>query len=307
MSYCQINKICIVMQQDNMIAGIRFGKTGKIYHFDAAHIQDIRIGDAVVVDTARGNQIGWVAMLVSNVSLDEGEVLKPIVRLANAQDLAQQQILKVREKALVEFCRIKVVENKLVGVKIVDAEFSFDGVRLLIMYTVESEEKIDLKVIKQDVQQIYNGTQIELKQIGPRDMAKCMGGLGACGLENRCCSTFLCDFNSISIRMAKEQGISLTPGEITGICGRLRCCLSYEYDHYLAAKEGMPKRKKMVKTPSGVGKVIDIAPLSGTVIVDIPEVGTRSFHKDEVNVIESEAQEPRKPQQTHQPAKSGKS
>ena len=270
-----------------MIAGIRFTKVGKIYHFDLANNQDVRIGDALVVDTARGIQLGWIAELLENYEAKEGEEIKPVLRIATAQDLVQRQDWKSREEAINEFCRAKIRDLRLSGVKIVDSEFSLDGNRLVILYNIENDEKIDLKVIRQEVQRTYSGTQIELRQIGPRDMAKCMGGMGACGLENRCCSSFLCDFSSISIRMAKEQGISLTPGEITGICGRLRCCLSYEYETYIEARMGLPKRKKMVKTPDGIGKVIDVAPLSKMIYVSLPEIGMRSYHTDDLEVLDT--------------------
>src|SRR5512147_1999336 len=184
-------------------------------------------------------------------------------------------------------CRARASELKLEGVKIVAAEYNYDGSRLSFLFSTESEEKVDLKSLKRDMQNIYLTAHIELRQIGPRDVAKIIGGMGACGIETRCCSKFLTDFSPISIKMAKEQGISLTPSEITGMCGRLRCCLIYEYEQYVEARKQLPKRNKRVVTPKGEGKVMDVLPLSGKVIVAIenPE-GERptwiTFDKEEI-------------------------
>ncbi|MFZ5858906.1 MAG: PSP1 domain-containing protein, partial [Chloroflexota bacterium] len=158
-------------------------------------------------------------------------------------------------------------ELDLQGVKIVAAEYNYDGSRLVFLFSTETEEKVDLKSLKRDMQKKYPSSQVEMRQIGPRDVAKLLGGMGACGLETRCCSKFLTDFSPISIKMAKEQGISLTPNEITGMCGRLRCCLVYEYEQYVAARKELPKRNKRVVTPRGEGKVVDVLPMSNQVLV----------------------------------------
>jgi cell fate regulator YaaT (PSP1 superfamily) len=151
------------------------------------------------------------------------------------------------------------------------------------------------------MQKLYPRSQIEMRQIGPRDVAKILGGMGACGLETRCCSKFLTDFSPISIKMAKEQGISLTPSEITGMCGRLRCCLIYEYEQYVEARKQLPKRNKRVVTPNGEGKVVDVAPLSGMVTVMFEGEGRSSFqtfHRDliqpwdELEALRSKAEGP---------------
>jgi cell fate regulator YaaT (PSP1 superfamily) len=168
----------------------------------------------------------------------------------------------------------------------------------MILFSSESDDKVDLKSLKQDMQRMYSPAQVELKQIGPRDVAKMFGGMGACGLENRCCSRFLTEFSSISIKMAKEQGISLTPTEITGMCGRLRCCLIYEYELYVAARQQLPKRNKRVITPQGEGRVVDIIPLREMVLVELPEIGVRQFTKeecqpaDELDALTQKAQNP---------------
>jgi cell fate regulator YaaT (PSP1 superfamily) len=164
-------------------------------------------------------------------------------------------------------CRARASELNLTDVKIIAAEYNYDGSRLNFLFSTESEEKVDLKSLKRDMHELYPNTHIDMRQIGPRDVAKLIGGMGACGIETRCCSKFLTEFSPISIKMAKEQGISLTPNEITGMCGRLRCCLIYEYEQYVAARKELPKRNKRVVTPKGEGKVIDVLPMNNRVMV----------------------------------------
>ena len=264
------------------IVGVRFSKVGKIYHFDASDFVEVKNGDAVVVETARGWQLGEIAQLVDAETAGIEGSIKPIARMATPRDLLLRKLWQVRELDVVETARKRAEELRLTAVKIVQAEYSFDGARLSILYSSEGDEKVDLKSLRQDMQKIYAPSQVELHQIGPRDVAKIMGGMGACGLETRCCSAFLTDFNSISIRMAKEQGISLSPTEITGMCGRLRCCLIYEYQTYIELRKELPKRGKQIMTPLGEGKVIDVSPLSGKVRVDIPETGIREFTTEEL-------------------------
>jgi cell fate regulator YaaT (PSP1 superfamily) len=157
---------------------------------------------------------------------------------------------------------------------------------LSILFSSETEDKVDLKSLRNDMQKAFGPSQVELRQIGPRDVAKLLGGMGACGLETRCCSKFLTDFNSISIRMAKEQGISLTPSEITGMCGRLRCCLIYEYQTYCDCRAQLPKRNKRVVTPDGEGKIINLLPLQLSVMVDVVDLGVRTYSKDDIRLAE---------------------
>lgn len=265
------------------IVGVRFSKVGKVYHFDASKLQSVKTGDSVVVETARGWQLGEVAQVLDPKSGRVEGDMKSVSRLATPRDLLLRKLWQVRELDVVESAKKRAEELRLNNVKIVLAEYSFDGSRLAIMFSSESEDKVELKSLRQDMQKLFAPTQVELRQIGPRDVAKIIGGMGACGLEKRCCSAFLTDFSSISIRMAKEQGISLSPTEITGMCGRLRCCLIYEYDTYAEMRKGLPKRGKRVATPAGEGKVIDVSPLQGTVRVDIPEVGVREFTREELS------------------------
>jgi len=264
-----------------LIVGVRFAQIGKIYHFDATSTPEIKAGDRVIVETSRGKQLGEVTQLIKN-PVAQAEGWKPIERLATARDLVLRRTWAQKELEAMIACRERATQIKLRGIKILAAEFSFDGTRLTLMFSSENEEKADLKSLRHDMQKQYQSSQVEMRQIGPRDVAKMLGGMGACGLETRCCSKFLTEFSPISIKMAKEQGISLTPQEITGMCGRLRCCLVYEYEQYAAARKELPKRNKHVVTPLGEGKVIDVSPLLMTVRVEMPEGITREFSRDEI-------------------------
>jgi cell fate regulator YaaT (PSP1 superfamily) len=270
------------------IYGIRFSKIGKVYHFDASHLLELKVGEHVIVETTRGRQIGEVVQQVANpVRPPEGN-WKPVERRASAADLLLRQSWVQKQTAAMIECRARASELKL-AVKIVTAEYSFDGSRLTLMFATENDEKdekVDLKSLRKDMQKTFSETLVEMRQIGPRDVAKMLGGMGACGLESRCCSQFLTEFSPISIKMAKEQGISLTPSEITGMCGRLRCCLIYEYEQYVAARKELPKRNKRVISPEGEGKVIDVYPLRNAVLVELPAKNPqerslwKEFHRD---------------------------
>lgn len=270
------------------IYGIRFSKIGKIYHFDAAHLPELKVGEHVIVETTRGRQIGEVIQQIADPSPPPDGNWKPIERRASAADLLLRQNWAQKQTAAMIECRARAAELKL-AVKIVSAEYSFDGSRLTFMFATENDEKdekVDLKSLRKDMQKMFSETQVEMRQIGPRDVAKMLGGMGACGLETRCCSKFLTEFSPISIKMAKEQGISLTPSEITGMCGRLRCCLIYEYEQYVAARKELPKRNKRVISPEGEGKVIDVYPMRNAVMVELPAKNPqerplwKEFHRD---------------------------
>lgn len=266
------------------IVGVRFNPIGKIYHFDSGKIDDLTNGDYVVVETSRGKQLGQVTQIIQDPGTPPEGGWKTIERRANPRDLVTRQTWQSQEAEVVEFVRGRSRELHLSGVKIISSEYSFDGSRLTVFFSTETEEKADLKSLRQDTQRKYAPAQIDLRQIGPRDVAKNLCGIGACGLEKRCCCQFLSEFSSISIRMAKEQGISLTPGEITGMCGRLRCCLAYEFEQYSEARSHLPKRNKEVTTPVGIGKVIDVRPLQEMILVEVPEVGYREFHISELTI-----------------------
>ncbi len=252
--------------QPNII-GVRFTRIGKIYHFDSGSLPDLKAGDQVIVDTSRGKHLGQIVQVLAEPPSQPEGGWKTVERLATPRDLLLQQSWQSKQTEAMINCRARAAELKLQGIKIVAAEYNFDGSRLTLLFSTDSDEKPDLKSLRKDMQGMYPASQVELRQIGPRDVAKLLGGMGACGLETRCCSQFLTDFSPISIKMAKEQGISLTPTEITGMCGRLRCCLIYEYEQYAAARQQLPKRNKRVVTPRGEGKVIDVLPMSSKVMV----------------------------------------
>jgi cell fate regulator YaaT (PSP1 superfamily) len=271
---------------DKTIIGVRFTKIGKIYHFDSTAIPDVGIGERVIVDTSRGRHLGEVMQVLPEPPAAPEGGWKSVERRATPRDLLLQQSWQAKQTEAMINCRARASELGLTEVKIVAAEYNYDGSRLAFMFSTDSEEKVDLKSLKKDMQRLHPNTQIEMRQIGPRDVAKLIGGMGACGIEMRCCSKFLTDFSPISIKMAKEQGISLTPNEITGMCGRLRCCLIYEYEQYVEARKQLPKRNKRVVTPKGEGKVIDVLPLSNKVVVAIEGEEQRAqwftFDRDDI-------------------------
>ena len=280
------------------IIGVRFSKVGKIYYFDASGYDGVQLQDHVIVETSRGLQLGEIVMFVQDRPQTQETTIKAITRMATPRDLVLRQTWQQKEGDVVLAAQNRVRELKLEGVKIVGAEYSFDGLRLAILYTTESEDKVDLKSLRQDMQRAYGPSQVELRIIGPRDVAKMLCGMGACGIESRCCSRFLSEFSSISIRMAKEQGISLTPTEITGMCGRLRCCLIYEYEQYVLARQELPKRNKRVITPKGEGKVLDVSPIRRAIYVELAD-GTRQEFladdlqpADELEALQKKAESP---------------
>ena len=270
------------MESNPFIVGIRFQKVGKLYHFDASANRDLVTGDFVIVETSRGKQLGQIIQIVQNPQPPPEGSWKTIQRKASPQDLVLRQTWQQKELEVTITCRAKAAELHVKDVKFVTSEFSFDGSRLSIFYSNEAGEKMELKDLRRVMQRIYPQNQVEFHVLGPRDVAKVLGGMGACGLENRCCSAFLTEFSPISIKMAKEQGISLTPTEITGMCGRLRCCLVYEYEQYVEARKQLPKRGKRVVTPMGEGKVNDVFPLKGSVMVELDKGGYSEFMRHEL-------------------------
>ncbi len=269
-----------VSAREQVVVGVRFMPVGKIYHFDATAFPELRSGDRVIVNTARGRQIGQVVMF-DPPHADANGSLKPIERIAGNRDLAVKHYWDSRSPEALVIAREKAQASG-VPVKIVKADYTLDGSRLSFQYTAD-DDKPALGSLQDDIQRSFKA-RVELRQIGPRDAAKIIGGGGACGLNTRCCSMFLTEFSPISIKMAKEQGISLNPAEITGMCGRLRCCLIYEYEQYVAARKSLPKRGKDVGTPHGVGKVLDILPLKDSAVVLVGE--TRyEVHRDDIQPL----------------------
>jgi cell fate regulator YaaT (PSP1 superfamily) len=198
--------------------------------------------------------------------------MKPVLRKATPRDLVMKQVWEAKELDALISCREKAQQFNIKDAKFVKAEYSFDGSWLTIQYTTENK-KLNVKGLQKSISDAYD-VRVEMRPIGPRDVAKILGGHGACGAP-RCCSTFLTEFSPVSIRMAKEQGISLSPQEITGMCGRLRCCLVYEYEQYVEARKQLPKMGKRIGTPHGEGKVIDVRALRESVVVEVGEERNR--------------------------------
>ena len=269
------------------IVGIRFHGGGKTYHFDASSCPDIQKRDYVIVETSRGQQLGQVVSFLDPQNKKEERNWKPILRPASSRDLVLRQILEKKEQSVLESCREIARGEKLDEVKFVSAEYSLEGDNLVFLYCYEGKDDPDFGGFLSKVKKKNPKTNVELRRIGPRDTAKIIGGMGACGREIRCCTEFMTEFIPISIKMAKEQGISLAPTEITGMCGRLRCCLMYEHEQYLEAKKTLPKQGKMVTTPRGEGKVIRLNPLSQKVSVDLGEGVIQDFDPDEVERLHS--------------------
>ncbi|MCM3639430.1 MULTISPECIES: PSP1 domain-containing protein [Bacillales] len=235
------------------VVGVRFKKAGKIYYFDPLDYP-LTVGDYVIVETARGIEYGKVASSVREV--DENDVvlpLKKIIRKALVEDQIQVDENRADAEQAFGKCVEKIREHEL-EMKLVDVEYTFDRNKIVFYFTAEG--RVDFRNLVKDLAAIFR-TRIELRQIGVRDEAKMLGGIGPCG-RMLCCSTFLGDFEPVSIKMAKDQNLSLNPSKISGLCGRLMCCLKYENDEYEEAKALMPDIGERVQTPEGPGKVVGL-------------------------------------------------
>lgn len=269
------------------IIPIKFKATGKTYFFDPLQF-DIKKGDRVIVETSRGVEIGTAVSGIREI--DEAEMhttLKGVTRPANERDLARDSENKRRQEEAFEICRKKIEAHKL-DMKLVEVEYTFDGSKILFYFTADG--RVDFRELVKDLANVFR-TRIELRQIGVRDEAKSMGSIGVCG-RSLCCSAWLDDFVSVSIKMAKEQGLSLNPSKISGACGRLMCCLKYEQDTYEELMRRMPRTEQKVKTPDGAGTVVSVNLLKGTVSVET-EQGAEKVIK-EYPVGEVKAVKPRK-------------
>lgn len=250
------------------VVGVRFKKAGKIYYFDPGELT-IPAGEFVIVETVRGIEYGKV--VIGNKQVDENDIvlpLKKVIRIADAKDkLIVEENKKAARKAY-DICLKKVEEHGL-EMKLVDVEYTFDRNKVIFYFTADG--RVDFRELVKDLAAIFR-TRIELRQIGVRDEAKMLGGIGPCG-RMLCCSTFLGDFEPVSIKMAKDQNLSLNPTKISGLCGRLMCCLKYENDEYETAKEQLPDLGEYVKTPHGLGKVIGLNILERVLQVELSEYG----------------------------------
>jgi cell fate regulator YaaT (PSP1 superfamily) len=235
------------------IVGIRFRPAGRIYHFDPQG-QTFTTGQYVIVETVRGTEAGRVVIAPKKVAeSDLSDPLKPVLRLATEEELRMMLSYKSKEKEALMLCAERIAQHKL-PMKLVEAEYTFDGSRLTFYFT--ADERVDFRTLVRDLAATFR-TRIELRQIGARDQAKLQGGVGICG-KTLCCSSWITEFGVVSIKMAKEQGLPLNPSKISGVCGRLLCCLAYENDNYIQAKQQMPQLGAILNTPSGPGKVVSI-------------------------------------------------
>ncbi|HOZ38714.1 MAG TPA: regulatory iron-sulfur-containing complex subunit RicT [Anaerolineaceae bacterium] len=261
--------------------GVQFKPIGKTYSFSLPQGLEVERDTLVVVNTVRGKQIGRVTTS-KLVQPENPSEVQPIERIANEEDLQRKAEISAKEEEVVKAVAKYLRDPGHEGVKVVDAEYSLDYSRLTIYLNYETTTDFNPRNFIRDVSHMFKDCRIEVRQVGPRDAAKSLSGIGSCGIEKRCCSRFLTEFSSISIKMAKSQDISLTPMEITGICGRLRCCLAYEHDAYEEARSKLPKKKKVVNTPLGEGKVLQVMPLRDSVLIELPEKGPREFTRTEL-------------------------
>ena len=233
------------------VIGVRFKKAGKIYYFSPADLK-IEKGNYVIVETARGIEFGECVVGIKEIKEEEiVSPLKNVIRIADEKDINKHKENKDKEEKALDICLKKIQEHKL-DMKLIDVEYTFDNNKVIFYFTADG--RVDFRELVKDLATIFK-TRIELRQIGVRDEAKMIGGLGPCG-RPMCCSTFLGDFASVSIKMAKEQNLSLNPTKISGICGRLMCCLNYEQSTYEDIRKRLPKVGAIVKTGNGTGPVV---------------------------------------------------
>lgn len=245
----------LAMSAENMvtIVGIRFRPAGRIYYFDPQGAS-YTTGQYVIVETVRGVEAGRVVLASKKIAeSDLSDPLKPVLRMASEDELRMMLSFKSKEKEALVQCAYHVGQHKL-PMKLVEAEYTFDGSRLTFYFT--ADERVDFRALVRDLAATFR-TRIELRQIGARDQAKLQSGVGPCG-KTLCCSSWISDFGVVSIKMAKEQDLPLNPSKISGVCGRLLCCLSYENENYIQAKQSMPQVGTYLDTPSGSGKVVSV-------------------------------------------------
>ena len=266
--------------ENTEIVGIRFKDAGKVYFFAPGAVK-VQPGDTVIVETARGTEYGFVA--VGNKYVPTSEIvppLRPIIRASTPDDRERYETNKKLEAQAFEICQQKIREHGL-EMKLIEAEYTFDNSKLLFYFS--AEVRVDFRELVKDLASVFR-TRIELRQIGIRDEAKMLGGLGVCG-RPFCCATFLSDFMQVSIKMAKEQNLSLNSSKISGTCGRLMCCLRYEHETYEEEIRRTPPVDSIVKTPEGTGVVVETSPLTGFIKVRIGDRQNetiKAFHRDQV-------------------------
>lgn len=268
------------------VVGVRFRSSGKMYYFEPGKSNPQK-GEFVIVETARGPEFGEVCLSKCGVNKKDVVLpLRPIIRIASKEDIIHNDENREKEKKALEICREKIANHKL-EMKLIDAQYAFDNSKLLFYFSAEG--RVDFRDLVKDLASVFH-TRIELRQIGIRDEARMLGGLGVCG-RPLCCATFLSDFAQVSIKMAKEQNLSLNSSKISGACGRLMCCLHYEAEVYSEEIKKTPANDFIVKTEDGIGTVIGSNPLAGTVRVilkDANDATPKQYHRDTVTVIGKE-------------------
>lgn len=263
-----------------VVVGVAFREAGKVYYFDPDSL-DLKVGDEVIVKTSQGLEFGEIVSPPEELPEDEIIIpLKKVVRKATDKDKKELQKNKEKEKEAFEVCEKKILERGL-PMKLVGVECTFDKKKLIFYFTADS--RIDFRDLVKDLASVFR-VRIEMKQIGVRDEAKLVGGLGMCG-RRLCCTLFLSDFEPVSIRMAKEQDLSLNPLKISGICGRLMCCLGYENEVYRDFKKRAPKKGTKVETSKGTGVIADYNVPKEKVIVEIGEGLRYEFSLDEIKIL----------------------
>jgi len=265
------------------VVGVRFRNSTKVYYFSPADVSDLEQGDYVIVETARGQAAGTITFSPREVPAKEipGQ-LKGILRRATAVDLTDMERYQQREKQALVRCRDKVAEFGL-PMKVIRAEYSFDGAYLTFFFA--AEKRVDFRALVKDLARTFKA-RIELRQVGVRDEVKLLGGYGLCGRPH-CCSTWMTEFKPISIRMAKQQDLPLSPMEISGVCGRLLCCLAYENDFYCEVKKRMPRPGSEVQTAQGSGHVVALNVLDESVDVRLADDTVHRFALHELQSSET--------------------
>lgn len=263
------------------VTGVKFHKDGRVYYF-ASNGLEPKVGEGVVVETAKGAEYGEVTFSCREIPEEQlVHPLKNVLRIATAEDKAQVEKNSEKEKKAFKVCEEKIAQYGL-DMKLTSAEYSFEGNKILFCFI--SENRVDFRELVRDLAATLHA-RIELRQIGVRDEARMLGGLGICG-QPFCCKQFLDDFQPVSIKMAKEQGLSLNPTKISGSCGRLMCCLKYEQNSYDYYSKLTPKVGSLVKTPFGTGEVIEAGVLSGMLRVNPDGEGAPfSVHRDDITVL----------------------
>lgn len=274
------------------VIGVRFKKPGKVYYFDPNALS-IQVGESVVVETIRGVELGECTMVATEIADDEVvSPLRKVVRVATEDDIRQMEKNKENEQTAYAICLDKIASHKI-EMKLVNVEYAFDNSKIIFYFTANG--RVDFRSLVKDLASVFK-TRIELRQIGVRDEAKMLGGLGPCG-RSICCGSFLGDFQPVSIKMAKEQNLSLNPTKISGLCGRLMCCLKYEQDHYEETRKMLPRVGKQIMTPDGQGYVVDVNVLRQTAKVRINVNDTaevREYAACEVGKMAEEEKEAKK-------------